>query len=672
VRQSNILIISFAIFMVAFLGYSLWQSNTSQPLAEVSKEQQESDMKMAEKFLHNAEPERSLPIIHKYKDVMETSSSEGDRWLELFVQASSDLNDTDQLLMIYQFKPEIFKNNEKAAFHLARIFYNNSSVADYDKIKSLWKGRESNSAAWTLLDADMFLIQGHHQQAYELLKNEKWTGSLEKERLMRLAMLNIQDHPQEALNILNAELSKDPKNAEILLFRSKIYESQQKLALAEKDLTTAVQLEPRNIYLQDQLAEFYRRQKNYAKALNVWQKLHSQSTNDQIWVKTLFWNYVSQPTHVDWKKSALPEDKSKAFLVYMLNLKPGQFWDSQAFEKIPHRLDFQKDYQAAYWLRLLQSLKMHHEREAFAILRNNPFQDQSWAPLMEITLKRILNFRSKGSFRLEEDDNAEPVVNVLTSTHLPTLYKEIDTLAQKEVAQGSPLSVSPAMQALLTNQEIFPVLFMSEGWTEAALQMQPVNLLSADFPDWTYVLYINGIRQNRGNQAALKFLAQQKPLPILSLLASEIYIAEGKSAEALPLLEKLKNHTSDIGTRAVWLLASIYMQNNQYSQAKEMIQTHPQLSQTLQGQEALGRIAAKEGDLETAAEFYKKITQQSCEAKSFLARRAYQEKDWAQARSLTEDLLNDYPENLQLQDNLKKIIANEEIERKNSSRPLLR
>ena len=211
----------------------------------------------------------------------------------------------------------------------------------------------------------------------------------------------------------------------------------------------------------------------------------------------------------------------------------------------------------------------------------------------------------------------------------------------------------------MSNQEIFIVALFSEGWTEAALQLQPSAFLSADFPEWVSGLYINGMRQNRGNQAALKFAAQQKQTPMIHLLTAEIEIAEGKTNQAIPVLEKLKTQQDDIGARAAWLLSLIDMQKGNYRQAGAAIAAHPQLAETLQGQEALGRIAVLDGDLEKAVQIYQKIMHQSNEAKSFLARLAYQQKNWPLARELTEELLNQFPGNAQLQENLKKIIKQE-------------
>lgn len=650
------------------MGYAVWQSKEKEPLAHVLKERQEADMKMAERYIHEGEPKRALPLIHQYKEEMEKDSVEGRKWLSLFVDATTELRDSDQLMMIYQFNKDVFKNNEKSALSLADALIKSANQMEFENVRKLWKNREKNLPAWTLLDADALLQQGQKAHAYEMLKDKKWTGELENERLMRIALIKLRENPQEALDIFNAEYVQNPKNSEILLFRGNIYESQNKIPLAEQDFIAAAHLNPRDIYLQDQLAEFYRRQKNYTKALVIWQKLLSQEPNDQIWLKSLFWSRVSAPpSSYDWKNVQLPDMKSKPFLSYVTNLKPGHYWDVENFEKIPNHLDALIDYQATYWLRLLEALKTHDEREALALLNNNQFEGSSWAPLLEISLRRILNYRQNGTLLYEKNHAAEPQLSQLPNQdNIPPLYKELDLLAQQELIHGSSFSLPENIQALLNNQEIFPVAFFSEGWVEAALQLHPLSVLSSEFPEWVPELFVNGLRQNRGNHEALKFALEQKRSPIILLLTAEIQISEGKIDEAIPALEKLQSYSNDIGAKAAWFISLIDIQRGLYAQAEEVINAHPQLAQSLEGQEVLGRIAVMKGEFTQAAQIYEKIINQSKEAKSFLARQAYQQKNWTLARKLTENLLHEFPGNLQLQQNLKKIISQENQEKKPS------
>lgn len=97
------------------------------------------------------------------------------------------------------------------------------------------------------------------------------------------------------------------------------------------------------------------------------------------------------------------------------------------------------------------------------------------------------------------------------------------------------------------------------------------------------------------------------------------------------------------------------MKKKQFSQAQEIIEDNPKLAQDLLGRETLARIAMLQGDLDLADSLYASLERESSEAKSYLARRAFAEKNWKRARVLTQELLKQHPSNKLLIDNLKKI-----------------
>jgi hypothetical protein len=97
--------------------------------------------------------------------------------------------------------------------------------------------------------------------------------------------------------------------------------------------------------------------------------------------------------------------------------------------------------------------------------------------------------------------------------------------------------------------------------------------------------------------------------------------------------------------RAAWLISLIHIDRGQYTEAKAIIEGQPKLADNVTGKETLARIALLEGNNELANKLYLAIEKVSPEAKSYLARKAFIEKDWKTARELTEDLLRQYPTN---------------------------
>ncbi|MCB1119392.1 MAG: hypothetical protein KDK65_05475, partial [Chlamydiia bacterium] len=91
------------------------------------------------------------------------------------------------------------------------------------------------------------------------------------------------------------------------------------------------------------------------------------------------------------------------------------------------------------------------------------------------------------------------------------------------------------------------------------------------------------------------------------------------------------------------------------AEAKNAILVNPKLASDVRGQELFARIAMIEGNHELADRLYANIEEESTEAKSYLARRAFAQKNWTKARQLTEELLQQYPSNVTLRENLEKI-----------------
>jgi tetratricopeptide (TPR) repeat protein len=159
---------------------------------------------------------------------------------------------------------------------------------------------------------------------------------------------------------------------------------------------------------------------------------------------------------------------------------------------------------------------------------------------------------------------------------------------------------------------------------------------------------------------AIEFATKQHLTPMLKLQIAELNIAVGNNEKAADELKTLSAIGGDIGFQATERLSELYIDQKKYNKAKEIIQGNPKFSESVRGQEHLARIALYLKELKTADQIYQSIEKSSPEARSFLAKKAYQEKNWRKARQLTEQLIRDYPDNEQLRENLKKITLQEQ------------
>lgn len=662
-RIGTIIIILIALSLLG-LGYIYWRHHAwlhNRPA--INKEEEAADFKKAEDLLHHSQPEEALNIISKYSGEIESNNEEGKKWLDLLIAASEQTFDVSQLIILYPYYPQAFQKHEKASLIVANNLLATGKGKDYKALRNLWKGHEQNLNAWFLLDADNLLLEGKQKEAKQWLLSKSFEGKDDTGRLIRLALLSVAESPKDAWDYLSQAYSKDPKNPEIRTYRAKLLEAIGKNSLALSEYTAAAQIAPKNLFLQDQLAEFYLRHKDYVDALQVWESFLNPPSADFIWEKTLFWNKVIKPIKYDWTKTKPPKGTLQPYIEYLLSLKPGVFWDKVAFDKLPDASSYLKNQQSTFWLRLLELFKKGNEKEAWNLLQYNPFEKLSWDPDLEAALKRILAFRKSKTFIFDQSSIASKNINSELSfktearTIESPLFTQLENLSKADhlEKEKKPIKVPADLEALLLSQEVFSAAFLSAGWMEAAIQLHAINFIPDNFPDWVAYGYTQALRMNEGNLKALEFATLQRPTPKISLLIGEILLSEGNLNAGMEQLSKMSKENSDIGFRAAWLLSLSYIEKKEYDKAKTTIEEQPRLAQDVLGKETLARIALLEGKEDLADQLYSKIEDKSAEAKSYLARRAFQEKNWKKARELTETLLKEFPNNPLLHENLKKI-----------------
>ena len=188
------------------------------------------------------------------------------------------------------------------------------------------------------------------------------------------------------------------------------------------------------------------------------------------------------------------------------------------------------------------------------------------------------------------------------------------------------------------------------------MQLNTLETIPNTYPDWVAFELAQAIRQNRGATAAMEFADKQSPTPAMTLIVGELLAANGKPDQALDRLTKLTQDHNDIGYKASWLVSLIYIERGQYNEAKEAIEGQPALAKDLVGQETLARIALLQGNTVLAEQLYSAIESKSAEAKSYLARKTYAETTGKKPVSSQTITIPEYPTNALLQENLKKII----------------
>lgn len=632
---------------------------------ELQSDRQVRDLENATELLEKSKPEEALEIIHNYKGEIEILSENGTKWLGLFITASEQTKDLSQLTILFEFYPEAFKKHEDAALLVADSYIFSNKLPNYNKVRSLWTDRETKIASWFVLDADKLLLEGLRRQAIDLLESRTFKDKEDIGRLVRLALLYSDEEPKTAWKYLVEAYSIEPHNPDIRYYRAKLLESVRKNKLAHIEYQAAANLHPNNLFLQDELANFYLRQKQYPKALETWEEHLPPPSLDKLWVKTLFWEKVTTPINFDWANTPIPKGRLDPLIQYLVNLEPGVFWNQEQFNQIANNKFFLQTQQTTFWLRLLNALKSNKENEALKLLQYNPFATISWCPELEIALKRVLTYRASRTFK--PVDTLSSLYSISTDpshqAELPLLFQQLEALTSTSEDNKFP----EELKTLLLSKEIFSAVFVAAEWYEAGLQLHAAQVFPDDFPGWTAYNFTQALRHNRSDLEALEFAILQKPTQELILVTAELMIAEGDSDAALEKLIPLAKSDSDIGFRSAWLASLLYIEKQNYEDARNTIYSQSRLVNDILGQEAMARIAHLEGDKPLADKLYLTIESKSVEARSYLARKAFEEKDWKRARELTEQLVQDHPGNAMLKKNLIKILEEERKEEADAS-----
>ena len=650
-------LLAVGVALIVTVAYWTPARNFLKPELISASASEKDNFMRAQLLIEEGRAAEALKIIRKYRSEIERNSTTGSQWLDLFIRASVETLDGPQLMLLYQYRPDAFTENEKAALMIADALLTTGRGTEYEELRERWEGNEGFPNKWLILDVDKQLFEGNRTQAIHLLKSHEFEGARDSDRLVRLALLHLHEDPKMTWDYLSQALKKDPNNSNVRSYRGKLLEMVNQPRLALSEYIAVSQLEPDNVYLRDQLAEFYLRQKQYQQALEIWSDNLNGATDDLIWLKAYFWSHITQPIDFNWSEALPPEGKLRPLLIYLIHLSPSEFWNNSKFAKVANGLQYLNSEQATWWLRLLEAVRKGNKKEAWELLESNPFSERSWSPTLTLAIKQVLAYQTHQTLDLISSGMPETLQEKQAAQEVAArsnIFTELNTWAEK-MAHDPSTPLPNELEALIESPFIYPALLIAAGWHEAALKMQATQEIPANLPAWVAYEYAEAIRRNRSNSAALEFANLQKMTPHLRLLIGEIMIAEGNSAAAFDQIESLSRELTPLGMRAAWLISLVYIEQGDYSKAKAMINNNSELANAILGREALARIALLEGDDDLADHLYESLVHDSAEAQSFLARKAFAESNWKRARELTIELLKIYPNNAMLRTNLSKI-----------------
>lgn len=554
-------------------------------------------------------------------------------------------------LLFFQHKQEISNRNAShqnltpsSSAYLASVFLAEHDIENYDLIASQWKD-QGNLETWHLLEADAYAMKGEPEKAIALLDSLSFDGENEVSRLVRLALLNQNEHPKVSWNYLSQALKLYPERADLHSHRAKWLQSTQFLPLALHEFKTAVLKDPKNSFYKEDLVSFYFDSYDWKSAASFLQSSLDTSSSAKLWIQALFLNKVFQPLKYDFASNSPHYDKLTPLVHYLLAMPMHEFWNDSLVSSQKKIEVLSNHLPEVNWLKTLEALKTRSDGLALEILNQHPEMMELNPPLYLALKKAILEHHPylKGDELINHQKslvNVHPIFSILFQSEMPKQYA-----------------------SLAKSKDLYGALILASGWYEAALTLnewypnKAINYpeISSELPRWIAYGYAKALVANRSKVEALKFIQKQTLTPQLSLLAGELYFDLKEYVQAERILETIAPLSGTIGTKASYLLSQVYAEQKNFLQARKAILDKPELTNSITGKEMLARLELTFGDPYLAESMYQQIQDSSFEAKSFLAKRAFKKKDYLTAYTLTKDLLEKHPNNRYLKKQLQHI-----------------
>jgi len=535
-------------------------------------------------------------------------------WFDLEVRSALANRQFELLRRLKDSDPAGFARNPEAVSWLERI--------------AMAKGDGIPEDAGPILTADKALLAGDPDSARQVLESAKLEGGDEVNRLTRLALLNA-DKPEKAWEFISQAYAIEPKNPDVRTFSANLLEQEGKPELARRDYVAAVVANPQNLRARDNLAEFYLRQQMLPQAVQTWLDTPPADGSAILYLKAWFWNRVGLGS-LPLKKTAAPGE----FVASLAALPAGDFWGAEPGLFLTQSRAL-ADRSETLWLRVLQELRAGRESEALKILARASPQQAARNTFLLATLQFLLETRTAAG------GNSMPEIPEIKKSGHP-FWKWLDENKSDPEALRQPW--------------VLPVLFCVSGWLRAGVDIcKPEDL--ADAPEWAAYAVARSAQVCGDSRRLTDFLAASpSKSPAMQLLRGESAWSDNRKADGQKIFEGLLG-TPEAGYRAAFLLALEALARNDAAGARRIISRQPDFAGSVPGREFLARAALAEGKEADAIAIYKSLGDTSDDARIYLARTAYNAKDWGRAEELIRSLIADHPNEPAFADNLEKIQA---------------
>lgn len=201
-KLKNSLLAAFGITVLVSLGAFFMierEKSIEHALKKAKSDRIQSALTQSSFLLNKNHPLRALSILEEVENEALADPLFQELYVKLTVQAANELGDTPLLEALLSKRPDLVLLDDEVHLKLAEAAL---SKGDFEQFEQLGKGE---SGKWQLLYADKLAMQDKATEALDGLKKVNFDEKeSEIQRLLRLALLNQNEHPGVAWGYLTS------------------------------------------------------------------------------------------------------------------------------------------------------------------------------------------------------------------------------------------------------------------------------------------------------------------------------------------------------------------------------------------------------------------------------------------------------------------------------------
>ena len=413
---------------------------------------------------------------------------ERESWRKMTLAAAEQAGDLAHLLAVFEDDPRPFSSRENLALHVARALVEMGQTDDYAGLRGEWRKRGQQAQEWALLDMRAMLRQNRVREAIESFQQLQASPAQKAPALAEIAATFAPNAPDRARDLAGQALAAAAGNPDALYAVGAVMQGLSDADGANRYYAEALRLAPRDPFIRLHISDALSRHSRHAEAVKLLAAGLAPPSLDLLWTRFLFWSRVAVPANADTANIPVPPGPQSKLIPLLREVPPDRFWDAARSAKVLAQHPHLASRPEAWWLNLLEMLRVDNLTGARSALSLERSAEQSWQPDLETNLLRIVMFRQTGSLGFGATGTQEQST-VAGQVH--PFFAGLD----EAVRQGGAVFSEP-MAAFLKGDFAFAAACLAVGWTEAGLKLYPHSAAPQEAPNWARAAFNEARRHN--------------------------------------------------------------------------------------------------------------------------------------------------------------------------------